>query len=547
MAPTTKSCVRGPAAPNYARVTDLLLGVVSDLNGAARGATQVAGAGVAAAAAASQANARLSKVDDGDRADLSGALAAMRYYSADGDMLDYQGAMDAFAGKTIALCVASATNKAALASVRSFVVDNGAVIVCEPGDVDYATLEARAGELSKLGGSVVLVAPEWREDNARESIVALVDAAFKGTINFEDPDAFALAVLTPNDDGTVVAGGDVSASYGPDTKPAAEIAKPAKVSGPQMPIGGALSFLEANPYYSRAAIPLRTYTARSPFIGKVVSVERIVGPTAAGETCNIVIDHQGRMPYWEGQCFGVLPPGIDARNRRTFTARLYSVASSRYGDDMSGTTATLCVRRATHWHEELNQSDLLSKGVCSNFLCDAKPGDNVHLTGPFDTSMLMPEDKPNADLIMVATGTGIAPFRAFWRRLFIEKTPAAAAFKGVAWLFLGVANTDGLLYDDELQEIKGQFPNNFKFDYALSREQTNKAGGRMYIQDKLAEHSDEVFDRLDNGAHIYFSGLRGMMPGIIAMFEEACAKKGLVWKDKLAEWNERGQWHVEVY
>ncbi len=88
--------------------------------------------------------------------------------------------------------------------------------------------------------------------------------------------------------------------------------------------------------------------------------------------------------------------------------------------------------------------------------------------------------------------------------------------------------------------IKGRFPNNFKFDYALSREQTNQAGGRMYIQDKLAEHSDEVFDRLDNGAHIYFSGLRRMMPGIIAMFEEVCAKKGIVWNDKLAEWNERG-------
>ena len=36
----------------------------------------------------------------------------------------------------------------------------------------------------------------------------------------------------------------------------------------------------------------------------------------------------------------------------------------------------------------------------------------------------------------------------------------------------------------------------------------------MYIQDKVAEYSDEVFDRMDKGAHIYFCGLKGMMPGI---------------------------------
>ncbi len=53
----------------------------------------------------------------------------------------------------------------------------------------------------------------------------------------------------------------------------------------------------------------------------------------------------------------------------------------------------------------------------------------------------------------------------------------------------------------------------FRLDYALSREQTNQRGGKMYIQDKMEEYADEVFDLLDNGAHIYFCGLKGMMPG----------------------------------
>ena len=37
--------------------------------------------------------------------------------------------------------------------------------------------------------------------------------------------------------------------------------------------------------------------------------------------------------------------------------RLYSIASSRYGDDMTGQTTTLCVRRATYWCPELKADD----------------------------------------------------------------------------------------------------------------------------------------------------------------------------------------------
>ena len=68
-------------------------------------------------------------------------------------------------------------------------------------------------------------------------------------------------------------------------------------------------FLEANPYYDQSNIPLATYKNTDPFIGKIVSVKRIVGANAVGETCDIIIDHGGKMPYWEGQSYGVIPPG----------------------------------------------------------------------------------------------------------------------------------------------------------------------------------------------------------------------------------------------
>mmetsp|Transcript_13287 Transcript_13287/g.19544 ORF Transcript_13287/g.19544 Transcript_13287/m.19544 type:complete len:421 (+) Transcript_13287:125-1387(+) len=307
------------------------------------------------------------------------------------------------------------------------------------------------------------------------------------------------------------------------------------------------NFLEASPYWDQSTIPLNTFKNKAPFTGKVVSTKRIVGPKATGETCHIIIDSKGDYKYWEGQSMGVIPPGNREKDGKPHAVRLYSIASTRYGDDMTGKTSSLCVRRATYWCPELKADDPAKKGICSNFLCDTKPGDDIVMTGPAGKVMLMPEEDPSTNYIMVATGTGIAPYRGFVRRLFTEKSPAAEAYKGQAWLFLGVANSDALLYDDEWQEVKERFPDNFILDYALSREQENKKGGKMYIQDKMEEYADEIFNKLDAGAHIYFCGLKGMMPGIQDMLKGVAESKDLDYDEWLKGLKSNKQWHVEVY
>jgi len=310
---------------------------------------------------------------------------------------------------------------------------------------------------------------------------------------------------------------------------------------------GKQNFLEADPYWDQSTVPVNVYKNKAPFTGKVVSTKRIVGPKATGETCHIVIDHKGDFPYWEGQSWGVMPPGVREKDGKPHAVRLYSIASSRYGDDMSGKTGSLCVRRATYWCPELKADDPAKKGICSNFICDTQPGDEMMMTGPAGKVMLLPEEDPSTDYIMVATGTGIAPYRGFIRRLFVENTPAAIAYKGQAWLFLGVANSDALLYDDEWQEVLGKYPDNFRLDYAISREQENKKGGKMYVQDKVEEYADEIFNKLDSGAHIYFCGLKGMMPGIQDMLAAVCKGKGIEYDEWLKGLKKNKQWHVEVY
>ena len=72
-------------------------------------------------------------------------------------------------------------------------------------------------------------------------------------------------------------------------------------------------------------------------------------------------------------------------------------------------------------------------------------------------------------------------------------------------------------------------------------------GKKMYVQDRLAENAEELFNRLDKGAHIYFCGLKAMLPSILETLEGVATARGLVWEEKLAELKKAGQWHVEVY
>merc|ERR1712228_5686 len=105
-----------------------------------------------------------------------------------------------------------------------------------------------------------------------------------------------------------------------------------------------------------------------------------------------------------------------------------------------------------------------------------------------------------------------------------------------------MGNTDALLYDDEWQKVKSEYPDNFRLDYALSREQTNAKGGKMYIQDKVEEYADEVFEKLSNGAHIYFCGLKGMMPGIQDMLKGVAASKGIDYDEWTKGLKKAKQW-----
>eukprot|EP00921_Rhytidocystis_pertsovi_P005084 GHVQ01008789.1.p1 GENE.GHVQ01008789.1~~GHVQ01008789.1.p1 ORF type:complete len:515 (+),score=71.85 GHVQ01008789.1:86-1630(+) len=322
-----------------------------------------------------------------------------------------------------------------------------------------------------------------------------------------------------------------------------------RVEGPVTQAGR--NYLEVDPYYDiHNHIKINSIKHKSPLEAHVRRVIPLYQPTDkdAPSICHVELDHHNKMRYWEGQSIGVLPGGTNPKTGKPNSVRLYSICSTRYGDEGDGTTVSLCVRRAVYTNPDTGKEEEDRKGLCSNVLCKAKSGLPVNIVGPCGKIMLLPEDNPNADVIMVATGTGIAPYRAFWRRLFVEDTPAGRAFKGLAWLFLGVADDRSLLYKNEWTQLENTYGRErFRTSLALSREMTKPNGSKFYIQDAIEENANEVFDRMENGAHIYFCGLRHMMPGILLSLQCTAEARGQVWEDVLKKWKERQQWHVEVY
>ena len=297
---------------------------------------------------------------------------------------------------------------------------------------------------------------------------------------------------------------------------------------------------------SHADVPVNLYKPKAPFLGTVTGNYSLLADGAIGRVNHITFDLAGGDPqlhYVEGQSIGIIPDGEDA-NGKPHKLRLYSIASTRHGDDLADHTVSLCVRQLQY-----EKDGETINGVCSTFLCDIEPGAKVKITGPVGKEMLLPDDE-EANVIMLATGTGIAPMRTYLRRMFepAERDKNGWHFRGKAWLFMGAPKTANLLYDDDFNRYQAEFPENFRYTKAISREEQNAKGGRMYIQDRVLENAEEIFSWIENPkTHVSMCGLRGMEPGIDEAMSAAAAAKGLDWATLRPQLKKAERWHVETY
>lgn len=138
----------------------------------------------------------------------------------------------------------------------------------------------------------------------------------------------------------------------------------------------------------------------------------------------------------------------------------------------------------------------IRKGVASRFLCDlAEIG-----TTPIPIYLQpthhfrLPQD-PNASIILIGPGTGIAPFRAFLQQRL------ATGSTGRNWLFFGERNrTFDFYYQDFWLSLEQE--GHLRLDLAFSRDTQEK----IYVQHRLYEQRKSIWSWLQDGAYFYVCG-----------------------------------------
>jgi ferredoxin--NADP+ reductase len=290
-------------------------------------------------------------------------------------------------------------------------------------------------------------------------------------------------------------------------------------------------------------VPVNIYRPNKPYLGKCLENYELVREGGVGTVRHLTFDLSGGdLRYLEGQSIGIIPPGKDEKGK-PHKLRLYSIASTRHGDRLDDKTISLCVRQLEYKHPETGETVY---GVCSTYLCNLEVEADVAITGPVGKEMLLPDDE-NATIIMLATGTGIAPFRAFLWRMFKEQHEDYK-FKGLAWLIFGIPFSANILYKDDLEKMAAEYPDNFRLTYAISREQQSAEGGKMYVQSRVTEYADQLFELIQKpNTHLYMCGLKGMEPPISETFTQEAEKRGMHWDELRQQMKKQHRWHVEVY
>lgn len=167
--------------------------------------------------------------------------------------------------------------------------------------------------------------------------------------------------------------------------------------------------------------------------------------------------------------------------------RAYSIASPP-----SGNRFALCLNEVEGGH-------------FSPHLFSLAPGEQINCQGPYGAFIFR---RPLSDSILVATGTGIAPFRS----MLLDRLPGEPDRHFT--LIFGVRHEQGLLYRDDWEPLARAYPN-FDFRPTLTRPGPGWTGRTGRVQSHLPE---ALGDRRD--MDVYICGLKEMVNDVRAMLKE---------------------------
>ena len=219
---------------------------------------------------------------------------------------------------------------------------------------------------------------------------------------------------------------------------------------------------------------------------------------------------------------------------RPLAPRLYSISSA---PEEVGEEVHLTVGVLRYEHNGISRT-----GAASDFLGERLEEEgSVRVFVEENPRFRLPEN-PDTPVIMIGAGTGVAPFRAFMQQR------AANGDSGKNWLIFGNQHfTQDFLYQTEWQGwAKDGLLN--KYDFAWSRDQEEK----IYVQHKIREEAAELWQWLQQGAHIYVCGDASRMAKDVeqALLDTIAEQGGLSADDAdeyLDNLRQEGRYQRDVY
>ncbi|KAF4539528.1 NADPh-cytochrome p450 reductase [Lasiodiplodia theobromae] len=285
-----------------------------------------------------------------------------------------------------------------------------------------------------------------------------------------------------------------------------------------------------------------------------------------------------------GQTWTSLPLSYVIETLPRLQPRYYSISSSSVISPRHPSITALVSTTPLAAADDDNSTPSVIPGLTSNYLLahahhhPSNPTrDSSHpnmnglmyaLTGP--NGALVSDDKNNAaapklyahirkskfklpgagstPLIMVAAGTGLAPFRGF----VAERARLHSMGKEVGRmvLFFGCRRADeDYIYREELEGWEQALGGKLEIVTAFSRENGQP---RRYVQDRVDEKMEDVLGLLEAGANFYVCGRASMAREVGRRVGEGMKRKEEGWsEERVKEWSEalkrRGKWLEDVW
>jgi sulfite reductase (NADPH) flavoprotein alpha-component len=218
---------------------------------------------------------------------------------------------------------------------------------------------------------------------------------------------------------------------------------------------------------------------------------------------------------------------------RKLTPRLYSIASAQAEVEEEVHLTVGVVEYEAYGFHHL--------GGASGHLSQLQPGAEISVYVEASDHFRLPTN-PDTPIIMIGPGTGIAPFRAF------VQERAATEATGDNWLFFGNPHfTEDFLYQTEWQTWMDEGILT-RIDLAFSRDQAEK----IYVQHRILEQAEELWNWMNRGAHIYICGDESRMAkdvhqALLAVIEEQGNQTPEQAAETLDQLRRDGRYQKDVY